>query len=65
MTVNGLSAKQEQALQALMHETTVAAAAATAGISERTLYRWLSEPRWSRTWRRSARASSTDEQRTR
>ncbi len=40
----GLSAKQERALQALLQGPTIAHAAATAGVGERTLYRWLTEP---------------------
>jgi len=38
-----LTPKQEQALLALMSETSIAAAATKAGVSEATLHRWLKQ----------------------
>lgn len=39
-----LSARQEQAIVALINETTIAAASRASGIGQRTLHRWVSEP---------------------
>jgi hypothetical protein len=39
-----LSRKQEQAVAALFDHATIAQAAATVGVSERTLRRWMQEP---------------------
>lgn len=39
-----LSGKQEQALIALLTEATVEAVAVKAGVTPRTLYRWLNDP---------------------
>ena len=41
---NGLTPKQEEAIAALMTETTVEAAAKKIDVGERTLYRWMGEP---------------------
>ena len=41
---NGLTPKQEEAIAALLTETTVEAAAKRIEVGERTLYRWLGEP---------------------
>ena len=41
--VDGLSANQEKAIVALLHEPTIAKAAETAGVGERTLHRWLDQ----------------------
>ena len=42
--LNGLTARQDRALQALLQEPTIARAAATAGVGERSLRRWLQDP---------------------
>lgn len=39
-----LTTKQRRAIAALLTERTIGAAAATAGIGERTLHRWLDDP---------------------
>jgi hypothetical protein len=44
LPANGLSAKQDRAIQALLQEPTIGRAAAAAGVGERTLHRWLTEP---------------------
>ncbi len=41
---NGISTKQQKAIAALLSERTLGAAAKRAGIGERTLYNWLTEP---------------------
>lgn len=38
-----LSARQEQAIVALINETTVAAASRASGIGQRTLHRWMTQ----------------------
>ncbi len=44
MTNNGLTARQSRALTAMMTSQSVVEAAKTAGVSERTLQRWLDDP---------------------
>lgn len=44
--LDGLSAKQEAVIFAMLTEPTLAKAAAKAGITDRTLYRWLDDPRF-------------------
>src|SRR5690349_14662713 len=51
----GLSAKQDAALVALLNEPTVQRAAQASGMSERTLYRWMEEPAFSRAYRAARR----------
>lgn len=41
---SGLTSKQDAAVVALLHEPTIGRAAAVAGVGERTLQRWLTEP---------------------
>lgn len=41
-----LTTKQMKAVEALLQAETIRHAAEMAGISERTLYRWLKDPRW-------------------
>ena len=41
---NSITVKQEKAIAALLSERTFGAAAKRAGIGERTLYNWLTEP---------------------
>ena len=52
---DGLTAPQERAIIALLNEQTVGRAAAAAGVGERTLYRWLKEPTFSRAYREARR----------
>ncbi|MCC7408480.1 MAG: hypothetical protein IT442_10435 [Phycisphaeraceae bacterium] len=53
--LDGLSPRQEQAILELLNQPTVARAAAAAGTSERSLYRWLSEPVFGAAYRRARR----------
>jgi hypothetical protein len=41
---DGLTSQQHAAIEAMLHEPTLFRAAAVAGVSERTLRRWLQEP---------------------
>lgn len=41
---NGITTKQQKAIAALLSERTLGAAAKRAGIGERTLYNWLTDP---------------------
>ncbi len=50
-----VTAKQERAIVAMLNEQTVARAATAARIGERTLYRWLREPAFSRAYRQARR----------
>ncbi len=50
-----VTAKQERAVVALLNEQTVARAASAARVGERTLYRWLREPAFSRAYRQARR----------
>lgn len=54
-SVSGLTPKQEQAIVALLNEPTVSRAAATLGMNERTLYRWLETDAFGRAYRRARR----------
>jgi hypothetical protein len=53
----GLTARQEQAIIALINEASVAKAAAATGIPERTIYNWLEEPKFNRAHRDARRQS--------
>jgi hypothetical protein len=55
----GLTARQEQAIIALINEATVAKAAVSTGIPERTIYNWLEDPggKFSRAYRDARRQS--------
>ena len=55
LEIDGLSPKQEEAIAALLVESTVAKAAAACGISDRNLHRWLDEPAFSRAYRHARR----------
>jgi len=56
MAENGaLTAKQERAIIALLSASTIGAAAAAAGIGERTLFRWLSEPTFQDSYQQARR----------
>lgn len=50
-----LTAKQEKAILCLLHEPTVNKAAVTAGVGERSLYRWLDEPEFAAAYRKARR----------
>jgi hypothetical protein len=50
-----LTARQEKAIIALINETTVARAAQTSGIGERTLHRWLQDDAFVDAYRRARR----------
>ena len=50
-----LNPSQEQALIALLSESTIAAAAKKAGVGERTLYTWLKEPAFADAYREARR----------
>ncbi len=52
---DGLTAPQERAIIALLNEQTVGRAAAAAEVGQRTLYRWLKEPSFSRAYREARR----------
>ena len=57
MAGNGanLTSNQEKAVAALLSEPSVAAAAAKAGIGERTLFRWLDDPAFADAYRQARR----------
>ncbi len=50
-----LTPTKERAIIALLNEQTMSRAAETAEISQRTLYRWLREPEFSRAYREARR----------
>lgn len=50
-----LSDKQQKCVVALLAEPTIAAAAAAAGCSERTVYRWLKDPDFAAAYRAARR----------
>ena len=50
-----LSRKQEQAIVALIAQPTIPAAAAVAGVSDATLWRWLQRPDFIRAYREARR----------
>ncbi len=52
---DGLTASQERAVIALLNEQTVGRAAAAAEVGQRTLYRWLKDPTFSRAYREARR----------
>ena len=52
---DGLTAKQEDAIIALLNEPTLSKAASAAGVGERTLYNWLREPVFSSRYRDARR----------
>jgi len=43
---DGLNTRQTRAISGLLQEPTIARAALVAGVDERTVYRWLKEPRF-------------------
>ncbi len=51
----GLTGPQERAIIALLNEQTVGRAAVTAEVGQRTLYRWLKDPTFSRAYREARR----------
>ncbi len=52
---DALSPKQEKAILALLQEPTIAKAAASAGVSNRSLVRWLTQDDFSRAYRKARR----------
>ncbi len=52
---DGLTASQERAVIALLNEQTIGRAAAAAEVGQRTLYRWLKDPTFSRDYREARR----------
>lgn len=52
---DGLTHKQEAAIIALLNEPTVSKAALACGLNDRTIYRWLDEPAFSRAYRKARR----------
>jgi len=52
---DGLTPKQEQAILALMSESTVLRAAETVGVDARSIYRWLEDPTFAAAFRRTRR----------
>lgn len=52
---NGLTPKQETAIVALLNEPTISRAAASIGMNERTLYRWLDNAAFGRAYRKARR----------
>ena len=48
----GLSVAQQRAIEALVGNATVVAAAVECGVSKRTLFRWLREPEFQKAFRR-------------
>ncbi len=50
-----LTAVQERAIIALLNEQTISRAAAAAEVGQRTLYRWLRKPEFSRAYRQARR----------
>ncbi|HEX2837063.1 MAG TPA: hypothetical protein VHN77_02940 [Phycisphaerales bacterium] len=53
----GITPKQEAAIVALLNEPTVARAAITADVDERTLHRWLADPDFARAYRNARRVA--------
>lgn len=56
-SAEGITPKQEAAVVALLNEPTVARAAATADVDERTLHRWLADPPFARAYRSARRVA--------
>ncbi len=52
---HGLTAPQERAIIALLNEQSISRAAAVAEVGQRTLYRWLRQPEFSRAYREARR----------
>ena len=52
---DALSPKQEKAILALLQEPTIAKAAASAGVSNRSVVRWLTQDDFSRAYRKARR----------
>jgi len=53
----GLPVRQQNAIIALVNEPTIAQAAKTAEVGERTLHRWIREPTFSKAYRSARRES--------
>lgn len=55
LDADGLSPVQERAVVALLAEPSIPKAADVAGVGERSVYRWLREPAFSKVYRRARR----------
>jgi DNA-binding transcriptional MerR regulator len=55
MATNGLTAKQEKGVAALLNAATIKGAAEEAGVSERTIHTWLNEPAFEAAYRTARR----------
>ena len=53
--VDGLTPKQETAIVALLNEPTIARAARSIDLAERTLYRWMDDPAFRAAYRKARR----------
>ncbi len=53
--LGALTPQQERAIIALLNEQTIGRAAAVVEVSQRTLYRWLDKPAFSRAYRKARR----------
>ena len=56
-SVNQLGGKKEAAIMALLSQRNIAEAARTAGVSERTLHRWLKDPDFGAAYREARRTA--------
>lgn len=54
-STDSLSAKQEDAILALLHEPTLGKAAESVGVDEKTIRRWLKEPAFEKAHREARR----------
>jgi hypothetical protein len=52
---SGLAPNQERAIIALLNEPTIKQAAEATGVGERTLYRWMDEPKFSKAYHKARR----------
>jgi transposase-like protein len=57
LLTKNLGRKKEAAILALLSQRNVEEAARVAGVSERTLYRWMEEPEFDATYRAARRAA--------
>lgn len=55
LIADGITPKQEKAIIALLQEPTIPKAAQAAGVGVRSVHRWLTEPEFSRAYRRARR----------
>lgn len=55
LRVDGITAKQERVILALLHEPTIQKASQASGAGLRTVHRWLTDPAFSSAYRRARR----------